>query len=203
LGIWLHQRLIVLNQKMIQVMRNILVTWLNPLFPEETNVNEHQAECSYLCDMCKKVFRSQKSLQVHTHIHSRQRRNSCDVCQKVIKKQNYLQVCKHIVESFVIHVVCVENHLCSCVTWGGTYRFIVASVCFPVMIVTSNLQNTITIRGTGKPFIVVSSHSNVVCVRNPSHQWVTWRETYSYTVVSVHLYVVCVCVRRHLNSWLP
>jgi hypothetical protein len=73
----------------------------NELFTEETNVTEHRAECSYLCDVCKEVFRSQKSLGVHEHIHSRQRHNSCDVCQKVIKNLTILQVhkCVHSGES--------------------------------------------------------------------------------------------------------
>lgn len=68
----------------------------NKLFTEETNVKGHRAECSFLCDVCKKVFKSHKSLQVHKCIHSRQCRGSCDVCQKVIKKRNYLQVHKRI-----------------------------------------------------------------------------------------------------------
>jgi hypothetical protein len=35
----------------------------DPLFTEETNLKKCKAECSYVCDVCNKVFKSQKSLQ--------------------------------------------------------------------------------------------------------------------------------------------
>jgi hypothetical protein len=68
----------------------------NELFGGETGVIEHSAECSYLCDVCKKVFRSQKSLRVHKHIHSSQRRNSCDMCQKVVWMWRWCSVSKQV-----------------------------------------------------------------------------------------------------------
>jgi hypothetical protein len=68
----------------------------NELFSDEAGVIEHSAECSFLCDVCKKVFRSQKSLRVHKHILSSQRRNSCDVCQKVVWIWRWCSVSKQV-----------------------------------------------------------------------------------------------------------
>ena len=51
------------------------------LLTKETDLKEHKAECCYLCDVCKKVFKSQKSLHGHKQ---RQCHNSCDMCQKVL-----------------------------------------------------------------------------------------------------------------------
>jgi hypothetical protein len=41
------------------------------LFTEETNL-KCKADCSYMCDVCNKVFKSQKSLQLHKTFHSNQ-----------------------------------------------------------------------------------------------------------------------------------
>ena len=42
------------------------------LVTKETNVNQHTAECSYFCDLCKKSYQSQSYLQVHKCSHNRE-----------------------------------------------------------------------------------------------------------------------------------
>jgi uncharacterized Zn-finger protein len=62
----------------------------------EGSVKGCKAECSYLCDVCKKSFKTKSYLQIHKHLHSRQYHYACNVCNKQFYFLCYLKRHMHI-----------------------------------------------------------------------------------------------------------
>lgn len=66
----------------------------NKTYTTRGNLNKHRKDhlvSPFLCDICKKMFKSRREIMRHMRIHTKQNTHTCDVCQKSLGSQKRLQ----------------------------------------------------------------------------------------------------------------